>query len=47
MNYHLLAVLNYILSFGLTVFISFLIHKFVEKPGMKLANGIAKKLCND
>ena len=47
MNYHLLAVLNYILSFGLTVFISFLIQKFVEIPGMKLANGIAKKLCND
>ncbi len=46
-NYHVLAVLNYILSFGLTVFISFLIHKFVEIPGMKLANGIAKKLCND
>lgn len=47
LNYHVLAVLNYILTFGLTVFISFLIHKFVELPGMKLANGIAKKLCND
>ncbi len=46
-NYHLLAVINYVLTFGLTVFISFLIHKFVEIPGMKLANGIAKKLCND
>ena len=46
-NYHVLAVINYILSFGLTVLISFLIHKFVEIPGMKLANGIAKKLCND
>lgn len=46
-NYHVLAVINYILSFGLTVFISFLIHKFVEIPGMKLANGMAKKLCND
>ncbi len=46
-NYHLLAVINYLLTFGLTVFISFLIHKFVEIPGMKLANGIAKKLCND
>jgi len=47
MNYHLLAVINYVLTFGLTVFISFLIQKFVEIPGMKLANGIAKKLCND
>ncbi len=45
-NYHVLAVLNYVLTFGLTVFISFLIHKFVEIPGMKLANDIAKKLCN-
>lgn len=45
-NYHLLAVINYILTFGLTVFISFLIHRFVEKPGMQLANGIAAKLCN-
>ncbi len=46
-NYHLLAVINYVLTFGLTVFVSFLIHKFVEIPGMKLANGIAKKLCDD
>lgn len=46
-NYHVLAVINYVLTFGLTVFISFLIQKFVEVPGMKLANGIAKKLCND
>ena len=46
MNYHLLAVINYILTFGLTVFISFLIQKFVEKPGMQLANGIAAKFCN-
>lgn len=45
-NYHVLAVINYILTFGLTVFISFLIQKFVEKPGMQLANGIAAKLCN-
>ncbi len=47
MNYHLLAAINYLLSFGLTVLISFLIHKFVEKPGMKLANGIAAKFCNE
>lgn len=45
-NYHVLAVVNYLLTFGITVFISFLIHKFVEKPGMQLANGIAAKLCN-
>ncbi len=47
MNYHLLAVINYVLSFALTVFISFLIQKYVETPGMKLANGIAAKFCNE
>lgn len=44
-NYHLLAVMNYVLSFALTVFLSFLIHKFVEKPGLQLANGVAAKFC--
>lgn len=39
-NYHLLALLNYILSFILTTFLSWLLHIFVEKPGMKLSNRI-------
>lgn len=43
-NYHLLAICNYVLSFALTVGISWLIHKFVEKPGMQLANTVASKL---
>lgn len=46
-NYHLLAVLNYVLSFGLTVLVSILIHRYVELPGIKLADRITKKLCSD
>lgn len=46
-NYHVLAVLNYVLSFGLTVLVSFFIHRYVEIPGMKLADRITKKLCSD
>lgn len=45
MNYHVLALLNYVLSFGLTVLISMLIQKFVEQPGLKLANMISSRLC--
>lgn len=45
LNYHVLALLNYVLSFGLTVGISWLIQKFVEKPGTELANMISAKLC--
>lgn len=40
MNYHVLAVLNLILSFVLTTILSYLLHMFVEKPGMKLAGKI-------
>lgn len=43
MNYHMIAVLNYVLSFALTVGISYLINHFVENPGMKLANKVAEK----
>ncbi len=43
-NYHVIAILNYLLSFGLTVFVSFLIHQYVELPGMRLANRIAERL---
>ena len=41
--YHLIAVLNYVLSFGVTVFLSWLIHRFVEKPGMQLAGLVAAR----
>lgn len=40
MNYHLLAVLNYVLTFGLTTLLSWLMHRFVERPGMKLAGKV-------
>lgn len=43
MNYHLLAVINYVLTFALTVFLSAMIHTFVEKPGMKLAAHVAAR----
>ena len=43
-NYHVIAILNYALSFGLTVLVSYLIHKFVELPGMRLANMVAIRL---
>ena len=43
-NYHVIAVMNYLLSFGLTVVASVLIHRFVELPGMKLANAAAVRL---
>ena len=43
MNYHVIAVLNYLLSFGLTVGVSMLIHKYVELPGMRLAAMTVRK----
>lgn len=42
MNYHVLAVLNFIISFILTTVLSFLMNRFVEKPGMRLAAKIGK-----
>ena len=42
LNYHVIAILNYLLSFGLTVLVSYLIHKYVELPGMKLADLAAR-----
>ncbi|MCR4691779.1 MAG: acyltransferase [Lachnospiraceae bacterium] len=42
-NYHVIAILNYLLSFALTVFVSVLMHKYVEKPGIRLATDFAKK----
>lgn len=39
-GYHLLAAMNWILSFVLTTLLSYLMHKFVEKPGIRLAGKI-------
>lgn len=44
LNYHLIALLNYVLTFTLTVMLSWVMNRFVEKPGMKLANRIAAGL---
>jgi peptidoglycan/LPS O-acetylase OafA/YrhL len=40
MNYHVLAVLNWILSFVVTTCLSWLMHRFVEKPGIRLAGKV-------
>lgn len=37
MNYHVLALINYVLSFVLSTLISIAFHKWIEKPGMKLS----------
>lgn len=42
LNYHLLAVIIYVLSFVLTCGLSYLIHITLEKPGMKIAARIGK-----
>lgn len=44
LGYHLIALLNYVLTFTLTVMLSWAMTRFVEKPGMKLANRIAAGL---
>jgi len=43
-NYHLLALIIYVASFALTTLLAYWMNIFVEKPGMKLANYVAKKL---
>lgn len=43
-NYHVIAILNYILTLALTIGVSALIKKYVEVPGMKLADMTARKL---
>lgn len=43
-NYHVVTLIVYIVSFSVTTLLAWLIAKFVEKPGMKLANAVAKKL---
>lgn len=44
LGYHLIALLNYVLTFTLTVMLSWAMNRFVEKPGMQLANRIAAGL---
>lgn len=43
-NYHLLALLCYVITAAVAMVVSWLLHRFVEKPGMKLAETLAKKL---
>lgn len=40
MNYHLLALINYVLSFLLVTLLSMLMKRFVEEPGIKLSQKI-------
>lgn len=44
MNYHVATFIVYVVSFVVTTFLAWLIAKYVEKPGVKLANWVAKKL---
>lgn len=43
-NYHVLALMNYILTIAVCTGLSWLMHKFVEKPGIRLAEAVTKKL---
>lgn len=43
-NYHVLALMNYILTIAVCTGLSWLLHRFVEKPGIRLAESITKKL---
>lgn len=40
MNYHVLAVLNYVLSFGIITLVSVAFNKVIEKPGIRLATKV-------
>lgn len=40
LSYHVLALINGLLSFILTTALSWLMHRFIEKPGMRLAGKI-------
>lgn len=44
MNYHVATLIVYVVSFVVTTFLAWLMAKYVEKPGVKLANWVAKKL---
>ena len=43
-NYHVLALMNYILTIAVCTGLSWLLHRFVEKPGIRLAESVTKKL---
>lgn len=44
MNYHLLALVNALLTVLVISVLAMLMHKFVEKPGIRMANGVVKLL---
>jgi peptidoglycan/LPS O-acetylase OafA/YrhL len=44
LNYYIATFIVYIVSFAVTTFLAWLIAKFVERPGMKLANKVAAEL---
>lgn len=43
-NYHVIGITNFVLSFVLILAVSQLLHHFVEKPGNALANMVAEKI---
>lgn len=43
-NYHVLALMNYILTIAVCTGLSWLLHRFVEKPGIRLAESVTRKL---
>lgn len=44
LNYHLLALINYVLTILVCTGLSWVMHKYVEKPAIKLAETFTKKL---
>ena len=44
LNYHLIALVCYIVTFALAILVSCVLHRFVEKPGIRLAEKLTKKL---
>ena len=44
MNYHLSVVVCYVITFALVILVSYVMHRFVEKPGIRLAEKLTKKL---
>jgi len=44
MKYYLIAIVCYIVTFALAILVSWVLHRFVEKPGIRLAEKLTKKL---
>ncbi|MBO6015005.1 MAG: acyltransferase [Lachnospiraceae bacterium] len=44
LNYHLTALVCYLITFPIVLLISYVLHLFVEKPGIRLAGKLAGKL---